>query len=550
MKKKLSIFFAALLMMTALTGCSGGTGASSEDNTSGTVSGTTDTNTTQSTDGNSTSTGTSNGTDDGSAAAGTGEPTYGGTVVVGIQQDIDGLDPHTVTAAGTREILFNIFEGLVKNTANGDLMPAVAESYELSEDGLVYTFTLRDGIKFHNGNEVTAEDVKYSLERVSGLLDGTPLISTMKTITAVDILDERTVQVTVDSVNPELIYSFTAAIIPEGSGEDENADPIGTGPFRFVSYTPQEGIVLEKFDDYWQEGLPYLDEVDFKIITSAETALLELESGTVQVYPYLADSQVTELEGKMQILSAPSATVQALFLNNTTEPLNNVKVRQAILYALDKDEINMFVAGGDATPISSAMLPTLESYYVNLDDVYGNTANVDKAKELLAEAGYPDGFDLVISVPSNYEVHMQTAEVIVEQLKAVGINATIDAIEWNSWLSDVYTDRNYQATVCALTGDSTPGYLLNRFTTDSSKNFINFNSESYDETYAKVLAATTMEERGEYYKELQKILVDEAATGFTLCIANKVAVSNELGGYTFYPVYVQDMATVYYYSQN
>ena len=506
MKKFLSIFFVALLTMTALTACGGSTGAASGDNTSNV-----------STDTTTTTPGVDNAanvTDANATVA--GEPTYGGTVVVGIQQDIDGLDPHTVTAAGTREILFNIFEGLVKNAANGDLMCAVAEKYELSEDGLVYTFTLRQGVKFHNGDLVTAEDVKYSLERVSGLLDGTPLISTMKTITAVDIIDEKTVQVTVDSVNPELIYSFTAAIIPNGSGEEENADPIGTGPFRFVSYTPQEGIVIAKNEDYWQTGLPYLDKVNFKIITSGDTALLELQAGTVQVYPYLADSQATVLKEKMsdsmQILAAPSSTVQALFLNNATEPLNDVKVRQAIMYALDKDSVNLFVAGGDATVISSAMLPSLESYYVDLNSTYGTGANLDKAKQLLTEAGYPNGFDLVISVPSNYEVHMQTAEVIVEQLKAAGINATIDAIEWNSWLSDVYTDRNYAATVCALTGDSTPGYLLNRFTTTSSKNFINFASEKYDEVYAKVVAATTMEERGTYYKELQKILVDEAAT--------------------------------------
>lgn len=535
MKKYLSIFFVTLLAMTALTGCSGSTGESSGDNTSN-VS-TTDTTTQAGTSDNIT------------GVTATGEPTYGGTVVVGIQQDIDSLDPHTATAAGTKEILFNIFEGLVKNAPNGDLICAVAEDYELSDDGLVYTFHLRQGVKFHNGNDVTAEDVKYSLERVSGLLDGTPLVSTLKTITAVDILDEKTVQVTVDSVNPELIYSFTYAIIPNGSAEAEGADPIGTGPFRFVSYTPQEGIVIEKNTEYWQEGLPYLDRVDFKIITSGETALLELQAGTVQIYPYLADSQATEVAKTMQVLAAPSSTVQALFLNNATEPLNDVKVRQAIMYALDKDELNLFVAGGDATVISAAMLPSLESFYVDLNGVYGSTSNVDMAKQLLAEAGYPDGFDLVISVPSNYEVHMQTAEVIVEQLKAVGINASIDAIEWSSWLSDVYSNREYAATVCALTGDSTPGYLLNRFVSTSSKNFINFNSASYDEVYAKIEASKSMDERAGYYKELQQILVDEAATGFTLCIANKVAVANNLGGYTFYPVYVQDMATVYYVAE-
>ena len=151
------LFVSMLLTLTiALSGCAGGTDKSSEDNSSV-----------------------------GADTTPTGEPTYGGSVVVGIQQDIDSLDPHKATAAGTKEILFNIFEGLVKPDENGNLMNAVASDYTVSEDGLVYTFTLRDGVKFHDGSTVTAEDVKYSLERVSGLLNGEVLISTMKAITVI-----------------------------------------------------------------------------------------------------------------------------------------------------------------------------------------------------------------------------------------------------------------------------------------------------------------------------------------------------------------------------
>ncbi|MGN1145503.1 MAG: ABC transporter substrate-binding protein, partial [Acetatifactor sp.] len=262
MKKRFYVcLFMALLLMAALGGCAGGTGESSEDKSS---------------------------------------------VVVGIQQDIDSLDPHKATAAGTKEILFNIFEGLVKTDENGNLMNAVASDYTISEDGLVYTFTLRENVKFHNGNTVTAEDVKYSLERASGLLDGTALISTLKAIQSVDIVDEHTVQVTVDSANTELIYSFTAAIIPAGSGETAEGTPIGTGPFSFVSYKPQEGIVLAKNAEYWQEGLPYLDEVNFKIVNSPDTALLDLKGGSIDIYPYLTDSQANELKNDFQILAAPS----------------------------------------------------------------------------------------------------------------------------------------------------------------------------------------------------------------------------------------------------
>lgn len=518
-KKLLSLLLTALLTMAVLGGCgSDGTGESS---------------------GNNSSKGTS-------ALEPAGDPVYGGSVVVGIQQDIDSLDPHKANAAGTKEILFNIFEGLVKPDKNGDLMKAIASDYTVSEDGLVYTFTLREGVKFHNGSAVTAEDVKYSLERASGLLDGTPLISSLKVLTSVDIIDEKTVQVTVGSANTELIYSFVAAIIPAGSGEDESGTPIGTGPFSFVSYTPQEGIVVKKNNDYWQEGLPYLDEVNFKIVTSTDTALLELQGGSIDIYPYLTDSQANELKNSFQILSAPSAVVQALYLNNADPLLSDVRIRQAICYALDKDEVNDFLAGGNASIISTAMLPTLQTYYVDLNDTYGTGANIEKAKELMTDAGYPDGFDLEITVPSNYEYHMQTAEVVVEQLKKAGINAVINPVEWNTWLEECYNGRNYQSTISGLTSDTTPGYMMNRFQTDSKKNFINFANAEYDQVYEKAAAAMDPEEKAGYYKQLQQILCDEAGSAFIQVPAITIAVNPKLGGYTFYPVYVQDMSTVYY----
>lgn len=528
MKRKLfSLLSAALLTMAVLGGCgSDGTGESSEDNSSmESVQDSAET----------------NASEDNSA-----EPEHRNSVVVGIQQDIDSLDPHKATAAGTKEILFNIFEGLVKPDKNGDLMNAIASDYTVSEDGLVYTFTLREGVKFHNGNAVTAEDVKYSLDRASGLLDGTALISSLSVITSVDIIDEKTVQVTVGSANTELIYSFVAAIIPAGSGEDESGTPIGTGPFSFVSYTPQVGIVVEKNEDYWQEGLPYLDEVNFKIVNSPDTALLELQGGSIDIYPYLTDSQANELKDSFQILSAPSVNVQALFLNNADPLLSDVRIRQAICYALDRDLINDFVAGGSATLISSAMLPTLQTYYVDLNDIYGTGANIEKAKELMTEAGYPDGIDLEITVPSNYEYHMQTAEVVTEQLKEAGINVTINPVEWNTWLEECYTNRNYQSTLCAITSDMTPGYLMNRFQTESKKNFVNFASTEYDEIYLKAAAAMDSAEKAEYYKQLQQILTEEAGSAFIQVPPITIAMNPELAGYVFYPVYVQDMSTVYF----
>lgn len=526
MKKQICCLVMALLATAALSGCAGGTGESSGDKSSeqGTA-------------------GTEGGNESSSESS---SPAYGGSVVVGIQQDIDSLDPHKATAAGTKEVLFNIFEGLVKPDENGNLINAVASDYTISGDGLVYTFTLRDNVMFHNGNQVTAEDVKYSLERVSGLLDGTALISTLKTVTNVEIIDEKTVQVTVGSANTELIYSFVAAIIPAGSGEEEAAQPVGTGPFSFVSYTPQEGIVIQKNPDYWQEGLPYLDEVTFKIVNSPDTALLDLQGGSIDIYPYLTDSQANEISGSFQVLSAPSNVVQALFLNNVVEPLDNVQVRQAICFALDRDSVNGFVAGGNGTILSAGMLPTLKDYYEDLNEVYGTGADVEKARELLAAAGYADGFDLEIAVPSNYEFHMQTAEVVAEQLKAAGINVTISPMEWGTWLEQCYNGRQYQATISGITCDMTPGYLLSRYETRSAKNFINFSNAAYDEAYANAQAELDLTRKAQYYKQLQEIMAEEAGSAFIQAPPITIAMSPKLAGYRFYPVYVQDMSTVYY----
>lgn len=176
----------------------------------------------------------------------TGEPVMGGSITVGIPQDIeDSLDPHKSVAAGTKEILFNIYEGLVKPDEEGNLNDAVAESHSISEDGKVYTFKLRNGVKFHDGTTVTAEDVKYSIERCAGINgDGTPLVEAFSNVDKVEIPDESTIDIYLKEADTEFLAYLTVAIVPEHV-EDLEADPVGTGPFHYVSRSPQENIVLE-----------------------------------------------------------------------------------------------------------------------------------------------------------------------------------------------------------------------------------------------------------------------------------------------------------------
>lgn len=477
----------------------------------------------------------------------TTEPTQGGSVVVGIQQDLDSLDPHKAVAAGTKEVLFNLFEGLVKPDKDGNLVPAVASDYQISEDGLVYTFTLREGVKFHNGAPVTAQDVEYSIKRGAGLLDkkdpSVVVDAALTSIKEVKVVDDKTIEIILKEPNTELIGYLTTAIIPKEYADQDKA-PVGTGPFRFVSYSPLESIVVEKNPDYYGEK-PYLDQVTFKIVANTDAAAMELQSGAIDIYPYLTDAQATQLADKFQILEGHMNLVQALFLNNKVKPFDNVKVRQALSYAIDKQAILDMVAGGKGSIIGTNMFPAYAKYYLEeLNQEY--PYSIEKSKALLEEAGYSDGFTFAITVPSNYQFHVDTAQVIVEQLKAINVTATINQVEWASWLSDVYTARDYEATIIGLDAKLAPRDVMERYASDAPNNFVNYSNPEYDKTLQAAMKATDDAEKIADYQALQTLLTKDAASVYIQDPALLVAMNKELAGYTFYPVYVMDMSKVYF----
>ena len=479
----------------------------------------------------------------------TGEPVMGGSIVVGIPQDLeDSLDPHKSVAAGTKEILFNIYEGLVKPDEEGNLKDAVAESHTISEDGKEYTFKLRSGVKFHDGTTVTAEDVKYSIERCAGINgDGTPLVEAFSNVDKVEIPDESTIHIYLKESDTEFLSYLTVAIIPEHASDLET-NPVGTGPFHYVSRSPQENIIIEKFADYWDtDNQAYLDKVTFKIVGDTNAVVTGLKAGTLDMYARIDSTQRAQLEGDdaFQIYEGGMNLVQALYLNNEVEPLNNVKVRQALCYAANRQEVLDMIADGKGTIIGSSMFPAFGKYYVpELSERYNQ--DIEKAKELLKEAGYPDGFELTITVPNNYQQHIDTAQVLVEQLKAIGVTAKIQQVEWDSWLSDVYADRKFQSTVVGVDAAYLSGRaLLERFTSTSSKNFINYSNEEYDKLYQQVKTSTDEEEQVELYKKMETLLCDDAANLYIEDMACEVALRSDFAGYRFYPLYVQDMAKIY-----
>lgn len=486
------------------------------------------------------------------------------SVVVGITQDLDELDPHKAVAAGTDEVLFNIFEGLVKPDCNGNLIPAVAESYLVSEDGRTYVFILRDGVKFHNGKEVTMNDVVYSLKRKAGLLENNdPKVIVSKTMSNIDnirAVSDNELEVTLKKPDTEMIASFVVAIVPENYDELSN-NPIGTGPFKFVAYTPLESLVLAKNEDYYIEDCPKLDKVTFKISANTDAAFLELKSGSIDIFPYLTDDQAKELSNNFQIVEGGMNLIQGMFMNNGKKPFDDIRVRQAMNYIIDKHEIIDMVSGGHGQVIGTNMYPSLKKYYnAELDSYYEQ--NLNKAKQLLAEAGYADGLKFTLTVPSNYQFHVATAQVIAEQLKRAGITAEIKLVEWASWMSDIYygaeeknykgndyeltKGRDYQATIVGLDGKLVARETLQRFVSTAGNNFPNYRNAEYDRVFLEASSTSNEAIKVRRYKELQKLLTSDAVAVYIQDPPALVAMKNNLDGYVFYPVFAQDMSVVFY----
>jgi len=468
------------------------------------------------------------------------------SVTVGISQDLDSLDPHKAVNAGTNEVLFNIFEGLMKASPDGGVIPAVASDYEISGDGTQYIFTLRQGVKFHNGNEVTLEDVLYSLNRCAGSEnEGVPLMSAFTNVTSVDADEQGRVVVTLSEPSLEFLNSMTAAIIPADTGDQQTASPIGTGPFRFVSYTPQSSMDITRFDGYW--GSPaHLENVTFKIISDTNTMVMGLNGGTIDMVVHMPNTLAGSIDSDFTVLEDTMKLVQALYINNSVEPFDDVRVRQAMYYAINVPEIIDFVCDGAGIATGTSMYPAFKKYFVaELAEVYQQDLN--KAKQLLTEAGYPNGFEMTITVPSNYTQHVDTGLVIAQQLSAAGITVKVEEVTWETWVSDVYRGRNYQTTVSGIAAsDMTAREMLVRYTTNQSKNFINFSDEEFDDTVSRAMTTMDMDEQVTLYKRAQEILNEQAASLWLQDLCDLVVMRPELDGMVFYATYVLDMSTIYY----
>ncbi|MDR0400017.1 MAG: ABC transporter substrate-binding protein [Treponema sp.] len=450
---------------------------------------------------------------------------------------LDPLDPSN-TADG-RSILFNVFEGLVRVEPGGDLLPAAASAYSVEQGGLVYRFTLRQGLEFHNGEKVTAGDVKFTLDQaIAAQYLG------FSQIEKVETPDSSTIVVTLKAPDPEFLPYLTIGVVPAANGDREK-NPVGTGPFIIESYSTQQSLVLRKNPRYWRPGFPRLERVTVVFIADSEALLLSLRGGNIDAAG-ITGSLVDQLDPEdFDIFSGYSNSVQLLALNNEVKPLDDLRVRQALNYAVDLREIIDSAFSGRGEPSGSPLIPGLSKYYnAGLADPY--PCDLGRARALLREAGYGEGFPLEITVPSNYTMHVDTAQVIVNQLGRAGIKASIRLVDWASWLSGVYRGRDYQATIISLdAANSSPRMFLSRYFSAGGSNFINFKNPGYDRVYQASLAEADEGGRIALYREAQQIISDNAASVFIQDIYSfRAFPRGRYTGILNYPLYVTDFAAI------
>jgi len=448
----------------------------------------------------------------------------------------DPLNP--ANTADGRSILFNVFEGLVKPDTSGRMIPCIAETVTTEQDGSIYIFNLRKGVLFHDGSELTPADVKFSLDTAiaAGFIG-------LDIIKDVSIAGENQIKVTLKEPNNEFLPYITTGIVKAGNNDREK-NIIGTGPFLIESYTIQQNLVLKKFNNYWQKDLPHLEKVTIVFFANSDALMVALRGGGISGASITGPMAAHLDHKKINFNHSFSSAVQLLALNNKVPPLDDIRVRRAINYGINVQDIIDTAFFGIGIPSGSPIIPGLSAYYEgSLEYPY----EPDTAVSLLSQTG----FELEITVPSNYSMHVDTAQVIANQLSKIGITVKIKQVDWATWLSDVYFGRNYMATIISLDSPVvSPRSFLTRYYSSNGSNFINFSNSDFDKIYDSILLETDEIKRIKLYREAQRVIAENAASVYIQDILYYKAVSKSFDGVLDYPLYVVDFASIYEIKKN
>jgi len=486
--------------------------------------------------------------------------TSGGTLTVALMAEPDGLNMIlTPAAASFQLVMYNINEPLLRYTADRVIEPLLATSYEVTETGdeTYYTFHLRGGVRFHNGASFTASDVKYTFDTLLDPKTASPNASLFSFVKEVDVIDPLTVRFVTQGAGAPLIGYLASAkgtgIIPAGSEMDAlRTHPVGTGPFTFSEWVPGDHITLVKNDNYWHPNVPYLDKVICRFISDQAASLAALRAGNVDLIDRMVGQNALQIENDpaIKVISGPQNLVQILAMNDSRPPFDNILVRRAICYAINRDEI---IVATDlkpewGSPVGSHMTP-LSPYYVDLVGRY--PYDPDKARALLAQAGYPDGFSTTIYLPQPYEFHIRTGQIIADELRQVGINCKLEILEWGQWLDRVYKQWDYDMTVIAHDVSIEPAANFTKGFEQAQEDGSSAYYWQYTNDYLRDLLVRGREtndfnERKTIYAMVQTLISDDAVMAWIQVPHQLEGMNAKLMGYHILPLYVLDLGSIYW----
>ena len=481
---------------------------------------------------------------------------YKDTLVYALNTDVQSLDPQIQNDTTSEQVVKMLYNTLLKFEDDGTVVGDLAESWSVSEDKLTWTFNLKQGVKFHNGKELTSADVKATFDRaLNAEAGGLRTTEIIKMFTAVEAPDPYTVTITTDGpYGPmeSLMCNMSLGIMDADYIEQYGLDlgtsvegENGTGPFKVVSWERDQEIVVERFDDYF--GTPAkLKTVVYTVIPEAASRVIALETGEVDVIDKPTNEDLERLEADTEnftVLRKPTIS-QQLFRFGCNDPIiSNTKVRQAIVYAIDRQAIIDALFTGSAYPSTAPLAPVTFGY----SDLGEIEQDLELAKSLLAEAGYPDGFDTKIVTTERYQNGIELAEIISQQLAEIGINAKIEVWEWSalsaSW-NGITADEFDQPIFIMGAGPSmrdADGGLRGLYTTSETglndRNYGFYSNAEVDALIEQGMQETDQQKRVEIYKEAMEILYREDPVAFWLFDMYGLAItSSKVEGVTLSPI--------------
>ncbi len=447
-------------------------------------------------------------------------------IAVAIQLEPPNLDPTGGAAQAIDSVLYsNVFEGLTRFMADGAVVPGLAESWEVSDDGLTYTFKLRDGVTFHDGTTMDADDVKFSLDRI-GAEDSTNAQKALYAgITAVTVIDPQTVSITLDQPNGSMLFNLAwgdAVIVAPESIENIANNPIGTGPFKFDEWVQGDRIEMSAYEGYWGDA-PALTEATFRFIsdpTAAFAAVMAEDIDAFVGFPAPENLPQFEADPRFQVLKGNTEGETILSTNNKMEPFTDVRVRKALAHAIDRQAIIDGAMFGLGTPIGTHFAPHNPDYV----DLTGNSAyDPELAKSLLAEAGFPDGFTTTLKLPPPSYAR-RGGEIIAAQLREVGINTEITNLEWAQWLEEVFRGKDYGLTIVSHTEPMDIGIYAN------PDYYFQYDNPDFQALITELNATTEPGKRSELLAKAQTIISEDYVNGYLFELAFPTVAKAGLNG--------------------